>query len=283
MNRKDFIKGLCILTVLPLLGNGMSKGIQKKASVRLLRHATLVITIGKIRFLVDPMLGKKDSMEPVQNAGNDIKIPMSELPVSSNELSHILKEVDAVLITHTHRDHWDKEAQLLIDKHKPIFCQPSDEAKIKAQGFVNVHSVKDLVLWNGITIYRCGGRHGSGEIEKKMGDVSGFILSKKNQNIYIAGDTIWCNEVKDALVKFKPNTTILNCGAAQFVTGGPITMNGNDVIRVCREAPTTQIIAVHMETINHCRENRSELRKVLSSDGLLSRVLIPSDGEEIKL
>lgn len=87
------------------------------------------------------MLSAKDAMDPVLNAANSKRIPMVALPLSENELNGILKDIDAVLITHTHRDHWDAAAQTLIDKQKQVFCQPADTEKIKSEGFVNVTQI----------------------------------------------------------------------------------------------------------------------------------------------
>ena len=43
---------------------------------------------------------------------------MVDLPISMEE---ILKNLDAVIVTHTHYDHWDEYAEKLIPKHVPIF------------------------------------------------------------------------------------------------------------------------------------------------------------------
>ncbi len=117
-----------------------------------------------------------------------------------------------------------------------------------------------------------------------MGNVSGFVLrSDSNPTLYIAGDTIWCQEVHEALDRYHPSITVVNSGSAQFLEGGPITMNAEDVVTVCHEAPDTQVIAVHMEAVNHCLLTRDSLREKITNAGLLDRVLIPADGQDYKL
>ena len=54
-----------------------------------------------------------------------------------------------------------------------------------------------------------------------MGAVSGFVFSRDKESIYLAGDTIWCEDVEKALLNFKPAITILNAGGARFLTGDP--------------------------------------------------------------
>ncbi len=251
-------------------------------SILLVRHATLYLEINGVKLLVDPMLAQKGEMDPVQDCGNDWRIPMTDLPFDRHELDRLTNETDAVLVTHIHRDHWDVAAQDLISKDTVIFCQPADELKIKAQGFNNVIPIERSTNWNGIMISRTGGQHGTGMIGEKMGKVSGFVLDDSRHSIYIAGDTIWCGELEKALEEFKPAVTLLNAGGARFLVGDPITMTPADIIKVHQKLPATKIIAVHMDTVNHCFVTRADLVKELAHAGLQEEILIPADGEKIE-
>lgn len=277
MTRSNFLKSLLLL----LSSTSLFARNKRAISIRLIRHATLVLELNNQKILVDPMLSAKGEMDPVQNCGNNIRIPMVDLPLSENELSKLLAEVDAVLITHIHRDHWDVAAQKQIDKNKLIYCQPGDEVKIKEQGFQNVKVIDLKMEWNGITIHRSGGQHGTGEIGQKMGKVSGYVLKANGTTIYVAGDTIWCDDVKQALTVTKPDVIVLNTGGAKFLTGDPITMTADDVLKVHEHLPSAKIITVHMDTVNHCFVKRTDLAHALSQKEL--KVLIPKDGEIIEV
>jgi L-ascorbate metabolism protein UlaG (beta-lactamase superfamily) len=183
-------------------------------------------------------------------------------------------------VTHTHRDHFDNAAAALVPKHLPLFCQPEDEGKLQALGFTDVRPVADAVGWEGIEIRRTAGQHGTGEIGRRMGPVSGFVLRAAGEGtLYIAGDTIWCPEVREALRVHAPAVTVANAGAARFLEGDPITMTADDVIEVAQGAPETAVVAVHMETVNHCGLTRSALALRVAEAGLGPRVWIPRDGE----
>ncbi|WP_439879654.1 MBL fold metallo-hydrolase [Pontibacter sp. MBLB2868] len=247
----------------------------------LLRHATLVVELAGKKILIDPMLCVKEAMEPVQNASNQLRIPMTPLPLTANQLTKLIDSVDAVLITHTHRDHWDEAAQNLIPKSKHLFCQPQDEEKLREQGFSKVHAVSDEFKWDEVTINRTGGQHGTGEIGKKMGPVSGFVLQANDQTMYLAGDTIWCAEVQEALATYKPGVVVVNAGAAQFLQGDPITMTADDVRHVIQAAPASKVVAVHMDTVNHCHLTRTKLRAYLTENKLANKCLIPEDGQTL--
>lgn len=275
MKRSAFLKTLAMSFTPSLFATA------PKNHVRLIRHATLVMQIGNIKILVDPMLSAKDALDPVQNCGNDTRIPMVDLPFNEGDLEQLLSGIDAVIVTHLHRDHWDVAAQGRIAKEKMIFCQPGDEVKLKEQGFQKVTPVEDRFFWEGIMFHRVDGQHGTGEIGKKMGPVSGFVLKTKEQSVYVAGDTIWCDPVQKALDKFKPAITILNTGGAKFLTGDPITMTPSDVARVHEHLPSTKIIAVHMNTVNHCFVKRADLAQAAEASGL--KIMIPEDGDTIEI
>jgi L-ascorbate metabolism protein UlaG (beta-lactamase superfamily) len=116
-----------------------------------------------------------------------------------------------------------------------------------------------------------------------MGPVSGFVLGAPGDPVlYVAGDTIWCDEVEDALAEHAPHVVVVNSGAAQFLEGDPITMDAGDVIETARAAPRATIVAVHLEALNHCPLRRDELRAAVDAAGVGSRVLIPADGETLR-
>lgn len=252
--------------------------------IHFLRHATFVVKLNQTSLLVDPMLNPAEAMEPVQNAANQRRIPLTDLPLDDTALQQLIQQVDAVLVTHLHRDHWDARAIELLLKSMPIFCQPEDQERISQAGFLAVQPIVSEWRWQDIVFTRTGGKHGTGEIGQKMGTVSGFVLRAVGEpTLYIAGDTIWCDEVAQALSLHQPDVTVVNAGAAQFLSGDPITMTAEDVCQVCRALPQTRVIVVHMEAINHCLLTRGQLRERLEQEGLAAQVTIPADGEMIVL
>ncbi|MCR8644625.1 MBL fold metallo-hydrolase [Paenibacillus sp. N1-5-1-14] len=244
--------------------------------IRLIRHATLWVEYADVQFLIDPMFSDKDVNPPIVNSSNTRRNPLVPLQMPIDEISN----PDVVLVTHLHQDHFDQAAIAAIPKHIPIICQPGNETSIQVNGFADVTSVEQTYNFQGITIIRTSGQHGTGEIGEKMGRVSGFIFQAEGEpTLYIAGDTIWCDDVRLALESYQPDVTIVNSGGAQFNVGDPITMDANDVIQVSQFAPYTKVIAVHMDTINHCLVTRRDLRERLIAERVIDQVVIPQDGE----
>ena len=248
--------------------------------VQLLRNATIILTLNGKTILVDPMLAGKGSYPPIQNTSNTQMNPVINLPISFSKLEYLIsEEIDAVLLTHLHNDHWDQTARNLLKKDIPVYCQPADLETIRGQGFTDVRSIDNEVTWEGIQIKRTSGQHGTGDIGKKMGNVSGYMIRFEHDNLYIAGDTIWCPEVQQAIDDDQPDNIVLNGGAARFVSGDPIVMDTNDIIMVCRYALSAKIYVVHLEAVNHSMETRKQTRGVIAAHHFEERCFVPEDGD----
>ena len=248
-------------------------------NIQLVRHATLIVNIAGSTLLVDPVLSPVGANPPVANTANEKRNPLVPLPMAAAD---VLRDVDAVLVTHTHRDHWDEAATETVPKHLPIFCQPEDEARFREWKFTDVRPVSASLSWGRLLISRTRGSHGTGEIARRMAPVSGFVLKAPDEpTLYIAGDTIWCEAVRAALDAYQPGIIVVNAGEARFREGDAITMSASDVIATARYAPDATLIAVHMEAINHCGLSREILRAQIEAAGFERRVLIPMDGETL--
>ncbi|WP_118953188.1 MBL fold metallo-hydrolase [Taibaiella helva] len=248
-------------------------------TLRLLRNATQWLTLNGKHLLVDPMLAPKGTYPAFPGTGNDIPNPTAGLPIDAAALDSLLQQTDAVLLTHLHLDHWDTVAKEKLRKEMPILCQPADAGVIRQSGFTNVTAVDDRLDWEGISLYRTGGHHGTGEIGERMGVVSGYVLAYGGQRLYIAGDTIWCDEVKQVLDEHLPQQIVVNGGGARFETGDPIVMDIKDIRSVCAYAPEAQVYVVHLESVNHSRESRTAIRTAMAEAGLSQRCHVPEDGE----
>jgi L-ascorbate metabolism protein UlaG (beta-lactamase superfamily) len=257
--------------------------------VQLIRNATVKVTYGDTTFLVDPMLAPKDAYPGFEGTyRSERRNPLIDLPMSAQD---VIQDVDAVVVTHTHLDHWDDAAQKQLRKDIPLFAQDeADAGVIRAQGFTDVRVLGQNVEFGGVRLSQTDGQHGTDamyavpEMAKVLGNVMGVAFQAPSQKtVYVAGDTIWRSDVEQALSKYSPDVIVLNTGNA-LLNGiqESIIMGKEDTLRAYQAAPKASVVAVHMDTVNHGALTRTDLRTYVQEKGIQDRVLIPADGEALK-
>jgi len=252
-----------------------------------IRNATVIIDYAGKRFLIDPMLSPKGAFPAFPGTVNDhLSNPLVDLPIPMEEIL----AVDAVIVTHTHADHWDDPAKQLIPKDKPLFVQNErDAAEIRAEGFSDVRLLGTNTDFEGIALTKTAGQHGSDEIMASpagelLGEVCGVVFKHPGEKtVYLAGDTIWNQHVEASLAQHKPDIAILNAGDAQVPGLGSIIMGKRDVYEVHKAAPQATLIATHMESVNHATLSRDELRAFAAGKGMADSLQVPEDGETCSL
>jgi L-ascorbate metabolism protein UlaG (beta-lactamase superfamily) len=234
----------------------------------LVRHATLILELEGRRILVEPMLDDVDAREPVEDTPRQRRNPLVPLPFPAEE---VVRGLDAVVVTHLHQDHFDETGARLVPRDVPVFCQPEDETRLREVG-LDARPVDGELDWDGLRIARTGGRHGAEEqVAKALAPVSGFVLG----GLYIAGDTVWCREVEEAIERHRPRVAVVNASGARFLESGPLVMTAAEVREVVARVP--KVVVVHLEAINHCLESRAEVREAVPE------ALVPEDGETLEL
>jgi L-ascorbate metabolism protein UlaG (beta-lactamase superfamily) len=235
--------------------------------ITLVRSATIVLGLGKRRILVDPMLDPAGARPPIGSTANPVRNPTVELPFPVEE---VLSKLDAVLVTHRHKDHFDDTAAERLPRDLPVLCQPEDEAALRELG-LDARPVEATLDWNGLLVHRVSARHGFGAVAESLAPVSGFVLG----DLHLASDTVWYEAVEETIERFRPRVAVVNAGGASFLEGGLIVMGVDDVREVSARVPV--VVAVHMEALNHCHLARAELAAAVPG------VVIPRDGETVEV
>ena len=232
------------------------------------RNATIIVEYNNTKFLIDPWLMPKDYMPGFDTAINsEIRQPRV-----------------------IHPDHWDEFAEKALDKNIKVFVQSSvDKDYVITKGFTNIEIIQENgTEYNGITLYKTGTQHGKREIIKPLCasigmpyDAMGVVFkSEDEKTLYIAGDTIWCEEVIEALTKYHPDVIVINACAATVLNGERIIMNIEDVKNVLDAAPDAKVIASHLDTVSHLSVTREDLKEFKTKNNI-GNLLIPDDGETL--
>lgn len=254
--------------------------------IQQIRNATLKLEYAGRTFLVDPMLGARGAYPGFKGTYNQhLRNPLVELPMPAAE---VMRGVDAVVVTHTHLDHWDGGEHAFVPKDLPIFVQhQADAEQVRGQGYRDVRVIEGSAEFEGVRLTRTGGQHGTDAmfavepVAGLLGQAMGVVFQAPGAaTVYVVGDTTWHGEVEQALAAFKPDVVVLNTGDARVLGfTGSIIMGRDDVLRAARAAPGAAIVATHMDAINHMTLSREVLRDHVRQNGLEDRVRVPADGE----
>lgn len=249
-----------------------------------IRNATLIIEYAGKKFLIDPLLADKDAYPGFEGSYNaHLRQPVVNLPFS---IEHIIN-VDAVIVTHTHLDHWDEVAISSIPKSLPIFAQNEvDALSIRESGFKNVSLLSDSSEFDGIKLIKTTGMHSTeatyAVIGSVLGDVCGVVFRHPDEkSVYLVGDCILDAETTNNIKSHLPEVIILNCGDASFDGLDPILMGKEDVLEVSKMLPNSKIIATHLDGVGLTRLTRPVLRDFVENSGIATVVSVPEDGETI--
>ena len=255
-----------------------------------IRSATAIVNYAGVRFLIDPMLGAKGSIPalPAEICPNPPQaMPLHDLPLPVDE---IVAQVDAILATHLHFDHFDEAAVKLLPHDLPVISQDAKDAlQLKAWGFSEILVLTQTGIdFKGIKLTKVGAMHGEPckieavyESIHMRGQACGVIFTAPNEpTFYLAGDTIYCAYVEAALDMFKPQVMAVNACGASVLNHGHIIFDVADMRKLHAYAPTVQVIATHMDNVGHATVWRPDL-KALKQELNWQNLAIPADGETL--
>jgi L-ascorbate metabolism protein UlaG (beta-lactamase superfamily) len=239
----------------------------------------------QIGILVDPMLAPKGSIPILKYFGRQKqRNPLVDLPANTQDL---LRRVTHGLVTHCQRGHFDHldraGKRFFRESGVPVICMPRDSAYLAARSIATqpLLGAHTQPFFHGqITSIPCV--HGRGLIGLMMEHGHGYFIDLPGEpSVYIAGDTILTDEVKQCLTQRQPHVTILPAGGSQFDLGQKVNMDASEVLAAC-SLTSGMVVANHLEALDFCATSRAALSASAISAGLKDRLLIPQDGEALE-
>jgi L-ascorbate metabolism protein UlaG (beta-lactamase superfamily) len=252
-----------------------------------LRNATIIIHAGPHHILVDPMLSAKDVLPPLRVFdGKRLRNPLLDLPANAEAA---LEQVTHCLITHCqkgHFDHLDRAGKrFLRERQIAVTCTPHDAGHLRQRG-LNVqalaanHAEPQPFLGGRIRTVRC--THGRGLVGALMEHGVGYLIELPGEpSLYLTGDTILTQTVRDVISLHQPQLCVAPAGGARSMDlGGEIIMGPQEVIELTQLMAGT-VIANHLEALSHCPPSRAELAAAAQAAGVGERLHIPADGQTL--
>lgn len=235
------------------------------------------------------MLGAKGSLPPFSWLRfKSLKNPLVDLPP---HVDQVLDKVTSCLITHSqklgikalqHTDHLDETGEAFLRANNTPIATLADDAPVLKRHGLNIQV--ELAYWQaqpflGGDLVAIPAQHGHSWVHHFMANGAGYVLRLPGEPcLYLSGDTVYTPDVEKALEELKPDIAVMAAGTATLDISDPILMSMDELIQFVRTAPG-KVIANHLEALNHCPTTRRRLKEALESQGLLSKVFIPDDGE----
>jgi L-ascorbate metabolism protein UlaG (beta-lactamase superfamily) len=166
-SRTEADGGRCGGLRLPSAGDGR---------ITFLGHATVLIELDGLRILTDPVL--RQQLGPLYR-----RTPRPHLGP--------LSDLDLVLISHLHLDHYDPASLRLVAKDTPIVGPPGSARSLRFRGFPDVHELfpGQRLRLGAVDIMATEAKHrGTRHPLARRTPSNGYVLSG-SRDIYFAGDT----------------------------------------------------------------------------------------------
>ncbi len=243
--------------------------------------ATVVIQVNGLKIVCDPVLCKKGTIQDYRY----FKSTRLNNPEYDKE---ILQNIDVLLITHFHSDHFDDIAKSVVTSNIAVANEYKDKINTNTQiTLQNNESFTETLKDTKIIITAVAAVHGRNKIIGHLvGKNTGYVIELENQNkryvIYITGDDVFKKQ-KQQLAGLPIDLIIANTGSAAVGRGllsrvlGRITNNQRDVLRLNRAYKPKYLLPVHFGTFSHYQE------KNYSKESLGTNVLLMSPGESVEI
>jgi len=246
--------------------------------IQQIRNATIIVHMGNHKFLIDPMLSDVGAFRNFKREGDDKQAnPIVPLPVQTEEA---LRGVTDCIITHCQRGHLDHIDQagviFLTENNIPVLSAADDFEYLREQGLDPIEFIDGT---HGMRVVPIKARHGHGPEGDLLGPGHGWFMAAPGEpSIYITGDTVLVDSVRNAISQLKPDVIIAPASCANFGVGEDILFPLTELVELVKIAPG-EVIFNHLEALDHCPTTRKDLMALMTKENLSEKVLIPDDGE----
>ena len=148
-----------------------------RASVQYVGHATVLVDLGGVRLLTDPLL--RNRVAHLRRAG---KVDPGAL-----------RGLDAVLISHLHYDHLDLPSLQKLGRDMPVVAPHGAGALIRRKaGIKNVVELRagEQIEIGAVTVRATPASHDTGRLPLGVrAEPLGYLIEGDGRSVYFAGDT----------------------------------------------------------------------------------------------
>ncbi|MET0342829.1 MAG: MBL fold metallo-hydrolase [Polyangiales bacterium] len=257
---------------------------------------TALLSRGDFRVLTDPMLGPRGERAfvlPKHPSSGVLEAPIARYTAPP---AVALRGLDAILISHTHNDHFDAEARATLPKDLPVVVAAAGAESVRASGFLDVRPLdwgEQLTLQaDGTTmvITAVPAHHAhDATLDESLGRGNGYVLelrdARGSYRIYWTGDAVLSPESETLAARHGPIDLLLpHLGGVGGDGGlGLRTMNAEEALGLVARVRPGRVVPIHHTTFAHYREPIDALMERAGESEHGPRFRFVREGEVVSL
>ncbi|MGP4003239.1 MBL fold metallo-hydrolase [Streptomyces sp. 8N706] len=260
------------------------------AEILFIGNATLLIRYGRLTLLTDPnflhrgqyaYLGKgllsRRLTEPAMTVG--------ELPA----------DLDAVVLSHLHGDHWDRVARRHLPRSLPVITTPHASRRLQAlHGFSRATG---LPTWENHVLVRertqvritaLPGRHAPGAFQALLPPVMGSLLEfgepggPVRLRLYLTGDTLMFPGIREIARRCPDvHVAVVHLGGTRLPGGLLVTMDAVQGADLVQTVAPRRILPVHYNDYSVMKSSLRDFHEEARRRGFADAVLHCRHGERV--
>ncbi|MET7795570.1 MBL fold metallo-hydrolase [Streptomyces decoyicus] len=223
-------------------------------TLRFIGNATTLLTFGDLTLLTDP-----NFLHRGQYAYLGYGLVSRRLTEPALGVDELPPDLDAIVLSHLHGDHWDRTARRHLDRSLPVVTTP--HASRRLHGLHRFHRAVGLRTWQDHTLVSKGtqvritalpGRHAKGALTFLLPPVMGSLLEfgpaggPVRFRLYVTGDTLLYDGLAEIGSRYPHlDFTVLHLGGTLLPGGFMVTMDGAQGAELVSRLRTSKALPVH--------------------------------------
>ncbi len=249
--------------------------------------ATTVIRLGSFRLLTDP-----NFLHRGQRAYLGKGLWSRRLTEPACDIGD-LPELDLVVLSHLHGDHFDRVARRGLDRDVPIVTTPHAERRLRRWGFTahGLDTWEQHELRRGaeeLRIESLPGIHARGILAPLLPPVMGSLLTYRVEGdvrtrVYLSGDTLTGEHLAGIRERHPDiDVAVVHLGGTRILLH-TVTMDGHQGVEFLRTIQPRTAIPVHYEDYRVMRSPLSDFLRTAGDAGLTDKIRVVGRGQTVEL